>query len=163
MLFIRYYIWNDVLDRYFRSQASQDIRRRIANCFVAIENVTGLVAGYYTLASASIPTPELPEELAKRLPLYPSMPAARMGRLAVATNFQGCGLGKALLADAAIKAISATPASFALLVDAKHDKAVDFYRHHGFISFNNSPKMLFLPLATAEKTLLLCKQEINEK
>lgn len=36
------------LDRYFRRQASQDIRRRIAACFVLTEAATGTVAGYYT-------------------------------------------------------------------------------------------------------------------
>jgi uncharacterized protein (DUF1778 family) len=30
----------DALDRYFQTQVTQDVRRRIANCFVAVENVT---------------------------------------------------------------------------------------------------------------------------
>lgn len=141
------------LDRYFRSQVTQDCRRHTANCFVAVDAVSGQVAAYYTLASASIPTPDLPVEITKRLPRYPSIPAVRIGRLAVDTRFQGQGLGKALLADAAIKAISATPASFALLVDAKNYQAVEFYQYHGFIPLKNSSNILFLPLATAEKIL----------
>lgn len=144
----------DRLDRYFQTQVTQDIRRRIANCFVAIEAATGQVAAYYTIASASVPTPNLPPEDAKRLPRYPSLPAVRIGRLAVDRRFQGRGLGKALLADAAIKAIAAAPASFALLVNAKNEQAVDFYKHHGFRQLAGSPRILFLPLATAEKILL---------
>lgn len=142
------------LDRYFQLQVSQDIRRRIANCFVAIDVATYKVAAYYTIASASIPTHDLPVELTQRLPRYPTIPAVRIGRLAVDMRFQGFGLGKALLADAAIKAIDAAPATFALLVDAKNDQAVTFYKHHGFQQLENSPRILFLPLATVEKILL---------
>jgi GNAT superfamily N-acetyltransferase len=142
------------LNRYFQSQVTQDYRRRIAYCFVAIHIESGKVAGYYTLASASIPTSDLPEDITKRLPRYPSIPAVRIGRLAVDNRFQRDGLGKALLADAAIKAITATPASFALLVDAKDDKAMKFYQHHGFIPLSNTFNILFLPLTTAEKCLV---------
>ena len=46
------------------------------------------------------------------------MPAVRIGRLAVDRRYQGRGLGKALQADAAMKAMTAASASFALLVDA---------------------------------------------
>ena len=59
-----------------------------------------MIAGYYTLASASILLSDLPETLAKKLPRYPSVPAVRMGRLAVSDSFKGKGLGAALLADA---------------------------------------------------------------
>lgn len=72
-------------------------------------------------------------------------------------RFQGLGLGKALLADASIKALTAAPVAFALLVDAKNDQAVDFYKYHGFQQLESSPKILFLPLATAEKILLNLK------
>ena len=142
------------LDHYFQTQVTQDIRRRIANCFVAVEGMTRQVAAYYTIASASISTPDLPPDDARRLPRYPTMPAVRIGRLAVDQRYQGRGLGKALLADAAMKAMTAAPASFALLVDAKNEQAVNFYKHHGFRQLGSLPKVLFLPLATAEKVLL---------
>jgi hypothetical protein len=32
------------LDRYLREQASQDVRRHVANCFVAVEVSTGRIA-----------------------------------------------------------------------------------------------------------------------
>ncbi|POZ51841.1 GNAT family N-acetyltransferase [Methylovulum psychrotolerans] len=142
------------LDLYFQTQATQDSRRRIANCFVAVETATHQVVAYYTIASASVSTADLPPDDAKRLPRYPTMPAVRIGRLAVDRRYQGRGLGKSLLADAAVKAIAAAPASFALLVDAKDDQAVNFYKHHGFRQLVGMPRVLFLPLATAEKLLL---------
>lgn len=144
----------EALDLYFQTQATQDIRRRIATCFAAIETATGQVAAYYTIASASIPTPDLPAEITKRLPRYAAIPAVRIGRLAVDLKFRGKGLGAALLADALRRVLLAPPAVFALLVDAKDDQAVAFYRHHGFQPLLGHPRTLFLPVATAEKTLL---------
>lgn len=142
-----------VLDRYFKTQVTQDIRRHVSNCFVAIEADTGAIAGFYTIASASIATPDLPAILTKKLPRYPTVPAVRIGRLAVDVRFRGRGLGGGLLADAAARALTAAPASYALLVDAKNDEAVAFYEHHKFERFASQPRTLFLPLATAEKLL----------
>jgi len=143
----------EVLDRYFQAQASQDMRRRIANCFVATESVGGEVAAYYTIAAASVPFIDLPHEDAKRLPRYPTLPAVRIGRLAVALEFQGRGLGAALVMDAVRRTVQAPPAVYTLLVDAKNDEAVAFYRRHGFRSLNSQPRTLFLPLVTAQKAL----------
>ena len=58
-----------------------------------------------------------------------------------------------MIADAARRTLSAAPAVFALLVDAKNDKAVAFYRHLGFSPFTSQPRTLFLPLATLAKAL----------
>jgi ribosomal protein S18 acetylase RimI-like enzyme len=144
----------EALDRYFKTQATQDIRRRIANCFVAVEAENSQVAAYYTIAAASIPLLDLPQEEAKRLPRYPTLPAVRIGRLAVDRKFQGRGLGGALLMDAAQRSIHSPPAVYALLVDAKNDQAVAFYQRFGFRVFASQPRTLFLPLVTAEKALL---------
>ena len=72
-----------------------------------------------------------------------------MGRLAVDQNFKGLGLGGALLADALNRAFVSDIAAYAMLVDAKDDRAAAFYKHHGFIPLPDSPLSLFLPLATA--------------
>jgi hypothetical protein len=74
---------NDALDHYFRTQVTQDIRRRVTACYTAIEVATGRVAGYYTLCTADVPITDLSAEMSRRLPRYPSIPAARIGRLAV--------------------------------------------------------------------------------
>ena len=55
------------LDRYFREQVTQDIRRRVTTCYVAVTEETNDVAGYYSLAAGSIPLVELPDVLARRL------------------------------------------------------------------------------------------------
>ena len=138
---------SEALNRYLREQAGQDIRRRVAACFVALAGESR-IAGYYTLASASLLLTDLPAAIGKKLPRYPTVPAVRMGRLAVDREFRGCGLGGALLADALARAARSEIAAYALVVDAKDDTAAAFYRHHGFIALPDSPRILFLPLAT---------------
>ena len=136
----------EALDRYFREQVTQDVRRHVTACYVAVEAATGKVAGYYTLSAASVLLADLPEELAQRLPRYPSVPVARLGRLAVDQAYCGRPLGAALLWDAAARALRSEVAVVALVVDAKDDAAEAFYRHHGFVSFGSLPKQLVLPL-----------------
>jgi len=143
----------DALDRYLQAQASQDVRRHIANCFIASPSGTAIIAGYYTLAAASIPVLDLPEDVTKRLPRYPVLPAALIGRLAVDRQYRKRSLGAALLFDAIERAVRADPAVFAVAVDAKDEDAAAFYRHFGFIPFESRPLSLFLPVATAMKLM----------
>jgi GNAT superfamily N-acetyltransferase len=150
----RFRCGDSALDRYFQTQVTQDIRRRIANCFVVVETVAGQVAAYYTLSAASIPLIDLPPDEAKRLPRYPIMPAVRNGRLAVDERFQRRGLGELMLMNAVHRTIQDAAAAFALLVDAKNDQASTFYRRYGFRPIVSKPRTLFLPLVTAQKTLL---------
>lgn len=136
----------DALDVYFARQATQDVRRRASACYVAVQATTNQVAGYYTLAAGGVPLTDLPEALVKRLPRYPSVPVARVGRLAIDKTFQGMKLGGALLADAALRSRRSEVAVFALVVDAKDEAAEAFYRHHGFERFGIKPGQLIVSL-----------------
>ena len=53
---------NDELNRYLKHAAGQDQRRRYAVCFLAIENETEAIAGYYSLSSGSVDLDRMPEE-----------------------------------------------------------------------------------------------------
>ncbi|MBW4091614.1 MAG: GNAT family N-acetyltransferase [Proteobacteria bacterium] len=145
------------LDRYFHERVTQDIRRRIANCFVAVDGV-GAVAGYYTLSAAGLPMTDLPEEEAKRLPRYPLLPACRIGRLAVATTASGHGLGAAFVVDAVTRAMRAEPAIFALLVDAKDEAAARFYAHLGFRPLASRKSGFYLPVAEVARQVVATRQ-----
>ncbi len=134
------------LDKYFREQVSQDMRRRVTACYVAIEAETNRLAGFYTLAAGSIPLADVPKTLARRLPRYQTVPVARLGRLAVNLSYRGQKLGGALLWDAMLRAIRSEVAVFAIVVDAKDDQAAAFYQHHGFVAFGSLPHQLILPL-----------------
>jgi len=136
------------LDRYLQSQVGQDIRRRVTACYVAIDTMTGTLAGYYTLSAADVALSGLPEGVARKLPRYPSVPVARIGRLAIGTAHQGRKLGAAMLVNAAARAARSEVAVFAVLVDAKDDRAEAFYRHHGFSALGSTGRQLIAPIAT---------------
>ena len=140
---------NDRIDTYFRKTVSQDIKRHYATCFVARERETGIVAGFYTLSSIGVPLTEVPENLAKKLPRYPTVPAALIGWLGRHKDFRGLGLGEALLFDAIRTIAKATIGAHAIFADAIDDDAVTFYRKFGFTSLTGRPRGLYLPVATA--------------
>ncbi len=141
------------LDRYLREQPSQDVRQLLASCFVAVETASQTLAGYYTLAATSVLANDLPPEILKRLPRYPVLPAALVGRLAVDRRYSRRGLGGVLLADAALRVLRSDTKAFALVVDAKDESAVAFYRRQGFRAFAGRPMSAFLPVATARKAM----------
>lgn len=140
------------LDRYFRQQASQDMRRRMATCFVLTEAASGAIAGYYTLTATSILTSQLPDTITAKLPRYAAIPAVLIGRLAIAASFQARKLGSALLADAITRTARADIATFAILVDPKDDAARRFYQHHGFLDLPPDQRM-FIPMQSALRFL----------
>ena len=144
---------SSALDRYLRLQASQDIRRRITTCLVALDTETEEIAGFYTLAGTSVPLDALSEDVARKLPRYPLVPAALLGRLAIAQSYQGRGLGATLLVDALKRAARAELGVFALIVDAKDDPAQRFYEHFGFPLLPGETRRLVLPIATALRLL----------
>jgi len=141
-----FFCGTEALDRYFREQVTQDMRRRATACYVALEAAGSKIAGYYTLAAGGVPLAAVPAALARKLPRYPSVPVARLGRLAVDQAYRGRKLGSALLWDAIERSLRSEIAVFALIVDAKDDPAEAFYRHHGFVAFGSLPKQLVLPL-----------------
>ncbi len=142
----------DALDRYFRELAPQDVKRRISGCFVALDDDES-VAGFYTLAATIVPFDSLPAELTKRLPRYPLLPAMLLGRLAIASSHQGKGLGRAVIADALLRTDGFGIAAYALIVDAKDERAVAFYERTGFARIPGDQRRMFLPVATALKAL----------
>jgi GNAT superfamily N-acetyltransferase len=143
---------SDALDRYLKERVSQDIRRRVAGCFVAVDSA-GRIAGYYTLAASSVALDVLPQDTAKRLPRYPVVPVVLIGRLAVAEDHQGEGLGSALIADAIMRTDRLGIGAFVLIVDAKDDRARSFYQANGFVALPGEPRRLCLPMQTAMQGL----------
>jgi ribosomal protein S18 acetylase RimI-like enzyme len=145
----QFFSGSDALDRYFCEQASQDVRRRIATCFVAVSLTPREVAGYYTLTATSVALNALSPEIAKKLPRYPVVPAALLGRLAVSHRFQDQGLGNVLLADAFRRIARAELGVFAMLVDAKDAAAQRFYERHGFTLLPGEGLRLCVPISAA--------------
>ena len=141
---------NDRIDTYFRQTVSQDVKRNYATCFVARELATDRVAGFYTLSSSNVPLTEVPAELAKKLPRYPSVPAVLIGWLARHSDFAGLGLGEALVFDAIRTVATAPIGAHAIFADAIDERASAFYASFGFTPLVTRLHTLYLPLSTAK-------------
>jgi GNAT superfamily N-acetyltransferase len=107
----------------------------------------GRIGGYYTLSSTAVKLADLPEQIVKKLPRYPLVPATLLGRLAVDRGHQGKGYGRFLLADALHRAVRSEIASFAVIVDARDEGAWRFYERESFLPLPDRPMKLFLPMA----------------
>jgi predicted GNAT family N-acyltransferase len=142
------------LDDYLRRLASQDQRRKVAVCHVAVlPEAPARILGYYTLSTYSIRLRALPPEIARRLPRYPDLPAALIGRLAVDRSVQGQRLGELLLVDALQRTVRLAEelGVVVMVVDAKNSAATEFYARFGFQSFPSEPLRMFIPLATVAR------------
>jgi GNAT superfamily N-acetyltransferase len=137
------------LDRYFRTQAGQEARKKVAAPFVLVL-ADGGIAGFYTLSATAVRMAELPDVVARKLPRYPLVPATLLGRLAVDQRHQGKGYGRFLLADALFRAVRSEIASFAVIVEAKDQAAKRFYERESFQPFPDQPLKLFRAMTDIE-------------
>lgn len=141
------------LDRYFQTQAGQDVRRRANGVFVLADKAhPDRVLGYYTLCATALPPGDVPEAARKHIPRYPLVSATLIGRLAVAKDRQGQRLGAILLADALRRALASaeTVGSSVIVVDVLDDGAAAFYAAHGFVQLPESLRLV-LPMRTVER------------
>jgi GNAT superfamily N-acetyltransferase len=140
----------ELLNNYLKNQVGQDIKRKLAACFVFSDKETNFIHGYYILSNNRIPLSGVPERIRKKLPQsYTSIPATLLGRLAIDKNHQGKGLGKILLIDALKRSfeISKVIGSFAVVVDPIDEEAIQFYEKYDFLKLPDSAKM-FIAMRT---------------
>ena len=145
---------NTVLDQYLKLQASQDVKKRLAACFVCTDVVlTNKVIGFYTLSNSSISREFLPIEWQNKYPKsYYTIPATLLGRLAVDASFHGKGMGEKLLIEALYRSFLASReiGSIAVVVDPIEVNAEKFYHRYGFQKIPDSGK-LFLAMNTMKQ------------
>jgi GNAT superfamily N-acetyltransferase len=142
------------LDRYFKTQAGQDVRRKANAVFVLTERAEPRrILGYYTLCATALAQGDVPEAARGHIPRYPLVSATLIGRLAVTKDRQGLRLGAVLLADALRRALASasTVGSSMVVVDAIDEAAARFYAAHGFIRLPDSPRLV-LPMRLASTT-----------
>ncbi len=145
----------EALDRYLKQQARQDAEKRVAAPFVAVSQPDTRVLGYYTLSASVLTVADLPDDLARKLPRYPQLPVTLLGRLAVDQSARGQGFGEHLLLDALNRSLTHADqiAAMAVVVDAKNEAAVAFYRHYGFAPLQAQPSRLFVPMRLVAQLL----------
>jgi len=144
---------SEPLNRYLQQQARQDAEKHVAAPFVLVTPPANEVLGYYTLSASVINADELPAELIKKMPRYRQLPVTLLGRLAVDRRARGQGMGEFLLVNALHRSLEASTdiAAMAILVDAKDEAAVAFYRHFNFLTLQQQPARLFLPMSAVAK------------
>lgn len=142
------------LTGYIRKQVSQDIRKKLAACFVALDNEQNVI-GYYTLTSESLGRELIPEKYLKQVPKNYNAPVILLGRLARDISAKGTGLGEYLLIDALFRSYNLSNESIgamAVVVDPISQKAIEFYKKYGFEQLPDSEKM-FLPMKVIEQLI----------
>lgn len=143
------------LNIFFKQHANQNQLKNLSKTYVAVTKPSSgknkLVYGFYTLSAGQIHFDQLPVAIKSKLPKYP-VPIVRLGRLAVDVNYRGVGIGALLLHSAfrQVLAVASKIGLFALVVDAKNEKAVSFYRSYGFIQLQDVTQTLYLPISTLE-------------
>lgn len=140
------------LNEFLLRQAGQQQRRGFGKTYVSLAEDGVTVTGFVTVSAGQVATSSLPAQA--KLPRHPA-PMLRIGRLAVDVRHQGKGIGQDLLAFALRLAVefSQRVGLYAVVVDAKHDKAKAFYLRLGFIACVDNPLCLYLPVATLERSI----------
>lgn len=136
------------LDIFLSRFAMQQSKKGITVVRVLVDtDAPKIILGYYTLSAAQVDTTQLTESDKQKLPRYP-VPCFRLGRLATHLDHRGRGLGRLLMGLALSRCLEAQKlvAAYALIVDAKDEAAVTFYKHYGFTPCKDNPLNMYLPL-----------------
>jgi len=138
------------LNDFLRKTARQHREKGLSNTFVLLdEEIPTVILGFFTLSFLEVNASSLPPDHGRRLPKSSRLPAAKLARLAIDLRHQRKGYGAILLADAVKRVVATARESGGVVgffVDAKDDRAKQFYLHFGFIPLQDNPLALFLPL-----------------
>ncbi|MDR2239706.1 MAG: GNAT family N-acetyltransferase [Zoogloeaceae bacterium] len=138
------------LNGFLAKYARQAHESGSAKTFCAIDDARpGKILGFYSIAPAHLDYGRMPGGLRKSLPRH-DVGGFRLARLATDHGVHGQGLGGQLLGAAARRAIlaAATAGGLILIIDAKNDRAANWYASYGGVRLNDTPRTLVMPLST---------------
>lgn len=148
------------LDSYLHDTLTRDEAHHTAAAFAFVRAADPAelrrVIGYFTLSSFSFPKRQARRrDRDRHLGGYDPVPAVLIGRLALDVEFQGKGLGGALVSAALFEtlAIRDRLGISVAIVHAIDEAAASFYEHQGFTRFRDEPNHLYYPLAHFEAVL----------
>lgn len=141
-----------VLDHWLKRRARANQASGASRSYVVCENQR--VVAYYALASGAVEIESATGRLRRNMP--DPVPVAVLGRLAIETSFQGRGLGRAAMRDAARRVLHAADVIGirGMLVHALSPEAEAFYRAVGFEASPLQPMTLMATLADLRAALL---------
>ena len=136
-----------VLNDWLRRRALRNQQSGASSTYVVLDNMR--VAGYYSLAAGSVARETAPGRIRRNTP--DPVPVVVLGRLAIDQDYQGQGLGRALLRDAVLRILQAADiiGVRAILVHALWEEAKRFYEKCGFTASPINPLTLMITLAGA--------------
>ena len=142
---------NDYLDRYARQNHESGGAKTF---FAVISSDPNRVLGFYSISPGAIEFSRIPAQLSKTLGRY-DVPIFRLGRLAVDLFMQGRGLGGELLLAAGVRAlaVAAEVGGVAIAIDAKDERAAQWYERFGALPLLDDPLKLILPLGTVAEAI----------
>ncbi|SMD15082.1 GNAT family N-acetyltransferase [Rhizobium sp. RU36D] len=135
---------HDSLDEWLRRRARANQVSGASRTYVVCDEAR--VIGYYCLSSGALAASDAPGGVRRNMP--DPIPMAVLGRLAIDRNWQGQGIGAALLQDAVLRTGQAAHIMGirGLLVHAISDEAKAFYERYGFTASPANPMTLVLSL-----------------
>ena len=147
---------SEPLNLFLKQTARQHAARGISRTFVLVEDGASEpkpILGFFSLNLCLLKSESLSVEEAKKLPRDVS--GIRLGRLAVAREYQRQGIGKTLLVAAMGKFIEIfnRAGGIGLFVDAKDLEANRYYEQFGFVPLPSNELELFLPVRTIQEAL----------
>lgn len=142
------------LDSWLRQRAMKNESAGASRTYVVCEQPGMRVVAYYCLAAGAIVRDAVPSQVRRNMP--DPLPVIVIGRLAVDRNYQGHGLGRALLRDAVLRIAQAANIAGvrAILVHAISSEAREFYVQAGFRPSSVDPMTLLVTVVEAQQILV---------
>lgn len=136
---------NSQLDEWLKRRALRNESEGASRTYVLCDRQA--VIAYYCLATGAIAQTAATGKVRRNMP--DPIPVMVIGRLACDRNWQGCGIGRALLRDAILRTLQAAEIAGirAILVHAISEDAKLFYQKCGFTVSPIEPLTLMLKVS----------------
>ena len=137
---------NEFLQRFARQSHEQNASKTFCAIDIAMPN---RILGFYTIAPASVAHESIPSGFTRGLARH-EVPGFRLARLATDRTVAGQGLGGQLLAAAALRCLrlAGEGGGILLIIDAKDERAANWYAAYGAELLQAKPLTLVMPLAS---------------
>lgn len=137
---------NEFLHRYARQCHEQNASKT----FCAIDSTApGRILGFYTITPSAVAHEDAPETITRGLARH-EIAGFKLARIATDLSVAGQGLGGQLLAAAALRClrVAGEIGGVLLIIDAKNERAANWYASYGAEPLKGKPLTLVMPLST---------------
>lgn len=138
---------NEDLNNYLKKQAGQDVKNNLCRCFVLVNkednNNNGDIIGFFTISLESEYRDNLEGKFKRSIP-YERVGMILIGRMAVATKYEGNRIGEDLILEAlniAVDVYKKVPFK-AVVIDPKDNNLVKYYEKLGFTKLDTKMRVM---------------------